>query len=122
MSLLDNDYHVFTKGECVIIWKSVKQTIIARSTMESKFLALELVGNEAEWLRNFLVDIPLGVKPTPFLSMHCDCQTAIAMAKNKSFNGKNRHIQLRHDVIKQLLKDEIISIDYVKSKIIWPIF
>ena len=48
--------------------------------------------------------------------MHCDCQVAITTAKNKTFNGKNRHIRLRHDVIKYLLKDGIISIDYVKSE------
>ena len=85
--------------------------------MESEFIALELAENEADWLKNFLTEIPLGIKPTPSISMHCDCQAAIAIAKNKSFNGKNRHIRLRHDVIKQLLKDGIISIDYVKSEI-----
>jgi len=54
------------------------------------------------------------MKPTPYISMHCDCQAAIAIAKNKSFNGKNWHIRWRHDVVKQLLKNKIISIDYVK--------
>jgi len=38
------------------------------------------------------------------------------VAKNKTFNGKNKHIQLRHNMVKQLLKDGTISIDYVKSK------
>ena len=85
--------------------------------MESEFIALELAGNEAEWLRHFLANIPLGIKPTPSVSMHCDCQVAIAIAKNKTFNGKNRHIQLRHNVVKQLLKDGTISIDYVKSEV-----
>ena len=47
--------------------------------------------------------------------MHCDCQMTIAIAKNKSLNGKNEHIRLRHDDVKQLLKDIIMSIDYVKS-------
>ena len=98
-------------------WKSTKQSIIARSTMESKFIALELTGSEAEWLKNFLAEIPLGIKPTPSVSMHCDCKSAITIAKNKTFNGKNRHIRLRHNVIKQLLKDGIISIDYVKSEV-----
>lgn len=28
-------------------------------TMESEFIALELAGSEAEWLRNFLAKIPL---------------------------------------------------------------
>ncbi len=53
----------------------------------------------------------------PFVSMHCDCQAAIAIAKNKIYNGKNRHIRLRHDVVKQLLNDGVISIDYVKSEV-----
>ena len=49
--------------------------------------------------------------------MHCDCQAAISIAKNEAFNEKNRHIRLRHEVLKQLLKIEIISIYYVKSEV-----
>ncbi len=49
--------------------------------------------------------------------MLCDRQAAITIAKNKTFNSKNRHIHLRHDVDKQPLKDGTISIDYVKSKV-----
>lgn len=51
----------------------------------------ELAGSDAKWLRNFLADTPLGIKPKPFMSIHCDCQTAIAIGRNRTFNGKNRH-------------------------------
>ncbi|XP_022891625.1 uncharacterized protein LOC111406426 [Olea europaea var. sylvestris] len=48
----------FKINECAAIsWKSSKQTVIARSTMESEFIALEKSGEEAEWLRNLLEDI-----------------------------------------------------------------
>ena len=57
------------------------------------------------------------MQPTSLVSMHCDCQAAISITKNKACNGKNKHIRLRHEVVKQLLKDGIISIDYVKSKL-----
>ena len=57
------------------------------------------------------------MQPTPSVSMHCDFQAAISIVKNKAFNGKNKHIRLRHEVVKQLLKDGIISIDYVKLKV-----
>jgi len=100
----------------VVVQLHGEQTIIARSTMESEFVALEMASSEAEWLKTFLVNIPLGMKPNPFVSRHCDCQSAIAIAKNKTYNGKNRHIQLRHNLVKQLLKRETISIDYVKSE------
>jgi len=100
----------------VVTWRSARQTIIARSTMESKFVALEMAGSEAEWLKKFLANILLGIKRTPSVSIHCDCQSTIAIAKNKTYNGKNRHIQLRHNLVKQLLKRGTISIDYVKSE------
>ena len=109
--------YVFTLGGGVIASKSYKQTLIATSTMESEFIALKSTGKEVEWLRNFLSGIPLGMQPTPSVSMHYDCQAAISIAKNKAFNGKNKHIRLRHEVVKHLLKDEIISIDYVKLEV-----
>jgi len=84
--------YTFTLGGGAITWRSVRQTIIARSSIEYEFVALEMAGSEAEWLKNFLANIPLGIKPTPSVSIHCDCQSAIAIAKNKNYNGKNRHI------------------------------
>ena len=102
--------YVFTLGGGVVAWRPYKQSIIARSTMESGFVALELASSEAEWLKNFLAYIPLGMKPTSSMPMHCDNQSAIVIAKNKTFNRKNRHIQLRHNMAK-LLKHGTISID-----------
>ncbi|KAL0560837.1 hypothetical protein IC582_001251 [Cucumis melo] len=50
--------YIFTLGGGVVSWKSSKQTCIARSTMESDFIALDKIGEEAEMLQNFLKDIP----------------------------------------------------------------
>jgi len=65
--------YVFTLGGDAVTWRSARQTIIARSTMESEFVALKMAGSEAEWLKNFLANIPLGMKRTPSVSIHCDC-------------------------------------------------
>jgi len=59
--------------------------------MKSEFITLEMAGNESEWLKNLLVNIPLGMKTTPFVSIHCDCQSTIAITK-KNYNRNNRHI------------------------------
>ncbi|KAL0365780.1 UNVERIFIED_CONTAM: Retrovirus-related Pol polyprotein from transposon TNT 1-94 [Sesamum radiatum] len=69
--------YVFTIGGGAVSWKSSKQTCIARSTMESEFIALDKAGEEAEWLRNFLEDIPCWTKPVPAIMIHCDSQSAI---------------------------------------------
>ena len=44
-----------------VSWKSSKQTCIAHSTMEFKFIALDKAAEEAEWLRNFLEDFLYGL-------------------------------------------------------------
>jgi len=69
-----------------------RQTIIARSTMEYEFVSFEKAGSEVEWLKKFLANIPLGMKPTSYVSIYCDCQSTMSIAKNKNYNGKNKHI------------------------------
>ena len=108
--------YVFMLAGGAISWKSTKQTCIARSTMESEFIALEKAGTEAEWLRNLLVDIPLWDRTQTSVSIHCDCQAAIARAKNKIYNGKSRHIRLRHNIVRQLIENNVISMDFVRSE------
>ena len=51
---------MFTLGGAVVSWKSLKQMIIPKSTMEYEFIALEKCGEEVEWLCHFLEDIQDG--------------------------------------------------------------
>ena len=108
--------YVFTLAGAVVSWKSCKQTCIARSTMESWFIALDTAANEAKWLKHFLEDIPLWPKPVTAICIHCDSMAAQGQAKNAEYNGKSRHIRRRHRTIRQLLKNGSISINYIKSK------
>ena len=93
--------YVFTLGGAAVSWKSSKQTVIARSIVESEFIALDKCGEEAEWLRHFLEDIPRWPKPVPPIFIHCDSQSTIGRAQNSMYNGKSRHIRRRHNTIKQ---------------------
>ncbi len=96
--------------------KSSRQTCIAQSTMEFEFIALDKSAEEAEWLWNFLEDIPCWQRPVPTVMIHCDSQSAIGRAQSGMHNGKSRHIRRRHNNIRQLISSGVISIDYVKSK------
>ena len=83
--------------------------------MESEFIALDKAGEEAEWLKNFLEDIPGWCKPVPPVLIHCDSQAAIGRANNGFYNGKSRHIRRRHNTVRHLITTGVITIDYVKS-------
>ncbi|KAL0345491.1 UNVERIFIED_CONTAM: Retrovirus-related Pol polyprotein from transposon RE2 [Sesamum radiatum] len=83
--------------------------------MESEFIALKLKGQEAEWLRTLVGDMPMWGSSV-MVSLYCDSQTAIGIAKNYAYNGKRRHIRISHSAVKELLKNGIISLEYVRSE------
>ena len=90
--------------------------VIAISMMKYEFIALDKCGEEAEWLRHFLEDIPRWPNPMPPICIYCDSQFVIGRAQNSMYNGKSRHIRRRHNTIRHLLSTGVISLDYVKSK------
>ena len=48
--------------------------------------------------------------------IHCDSQAMISVAHNSVYNGKRRHIHIRHSSVKQLLKNDVIASEYVRSE------
>ncbi|KAH9726106.1 hypothetical protein KPL70_008133 [Citrus sinensis] len=100
--ITDRDDHtstsgwIFNLGGEAISWGSKKQTCIADSTMAAEFVALASCCKEAEWLRNLLIEIPIWSKPMPPVSIHCDSEATLSRAYSQIYNGKSRHIGLRH--------------------------
>jgi hypothetical protein len=50
--------YVFSLVGGAISWKSCKQPILTKSTIEAELTTLDTVGSEAEWLRD-LMDLPV---------------------------------------------------------------
>nr|CAN79527.1 hypothetical protein VITISV_044108 [Vitis vinifera] len=109
--------YVFILGGSAVSWKFAKKTCITRSIIEIEFIALENASSKVEWLRNILTDIPLWTRPALFVSMRCDSQVAIAKSKSKILNGKNKHICLRHNIVRQLLETKVISLEFMRCSI-----
>ncbi|GJX51687.1 hypothetical protein Tco_0278532 [Tanacetum coccineum] len=91
-------------------------TLIGAARTSNKHILVDKCGEEAEWLRQFVEDIPRWPKPVTAISIHCDSKSAMGRAKSTMYNGKSRHIRRRHNSIRQLLSTGVISIDYVASK------
>ncbi|GKE01191.1 hypothetical protein Tco_1389174, partial [Tanacetum coccineum] len=97
--------YVFTLGGAVVSWKSSKQTMNTKSTMEAKFVALDKADEKAKWIRSFLDSIPLWPKHVTAVCIHCDSMAALTRAKNHIYNSKSRHIRRRHNTIKDLSRN-----------------
>ncbi|GKE17441.1 zinc finger, CCHC-type containing protein, partial [Tanacetum coccineum] len=107
---------VFLLGGGAIFWASKKKTCITGSTMESEFVALAAAGKEAEWLKNLLLDIPLLVKPIAPISIRYDSAATLAKSYIQMYNGKSRHLGVRHSMIHELITNGVISIEFLRSQ------
>ncbi|GJW58413.1 zinc finger, CCHC-type containing protein [Tanacetum coccineum] len=107
---------VFLLGGGAICWASKKQTCITGSTMEYEFVALAAARKEAEWLKNLLLKIPLWVKPIAPISIHYDSTATLAKAYSQMYNGKSRHLGFRHSMIRELIMNGVVSIEFVRSQ------
>ncbi|GJY97913.1 zinc finger, CCHC-type containing protein, partial [Tanacetum coccineum] len=107
---------VFLIRRGAISWAFKKQTCIKSLTMKYEFVALRAAGKKAEWLRNVILKILLWSKPIELISIHCDSATTLEKAYSQMYNGKSRHLGVRHSMIRELIIDGVISIKFVRSQ------
>lgn len=106
---------IYTLAGGAISWASKKQTCIAHSTMEAELIALAAASKEAEWIRDLLLDIRLWDIPMPSIPMYCDSEATLSKVYNSVYNGKSRHVGLRHNFVRQLIENGTIKVVYVKT-------
>ncbi|XP_042426160.1 uncharacterized mitochondrial protein AtMg00810-like [Zingiber officinale] len=79
-------------GDSLISWKSKKQDVISRSSIEAEYRAMATATCEIVWLRWLLADIGVFLqKPT---ALHCDNQSVIQIARNTVFHERTKHIEI----------------------------
>ncbi|WVZ71732.1 LOW QUALITY PROTEIN: hypothetical protein U9M48_020279 [Paspalum notatum var. saurae] len=109
--------YVFMLGGSAVPWRSCKQTILTRSTMEAELAALDTVSVEADWLRELLMDLPVVEKPIPAILMNCDNQTAIAKVNSDKENAKSsRHVRRRVKFVRKMRHSGVISVTYIQTE------
>ena len=85
---------LFHFGVGTISWSSKKQHVITLLSTEAKYIMQTHATNEAKWLKSFVSEIRGGgEKP---LTILCDNQGAIALAKDNKFHARTKHIDLQY--------------------------
>jgi len=106
--------YVFTIGGGAVSWRSCKQTILMRSTMEAELTALDTATVEAKWLHELLMDLPVVEKSMPAILMNCDNQTVIVKVNGGKDKAKSsRHVKRRLMYVRKLKNFRLISVTYI---------
>ncbi|GJR75138.1 zinc finger, CCHC-type containing protein [Tanacetum coccineum] len=106
-------FSVWGRLHALVSWISNMKKLLTSglgSGMEAEFVALAAAGKEAQWLKNLLLEIPLWVKPMTPISILCDSAATLAKAYSQMYNGKSRHLGVRHSMIRELITNGVISV------------
>jgi hypothetical protein len=95
----------------MISWQSRKQSSIALSTTEAKYIDACSANCEAIWLRKLLTGLfDLEMEATVIL---CDNQSCIKMTENHVFHDKSKHIEIRYHYIRDMVQRGAIKLQYL---------
>ena len=73
---------VFTLGGGAVIWRSIKQSSIADSTMEAEYIAACEAAKESVWLRKFCTDLKIVPGMNEAITLYCDNSGVVHISKN----------------------------------------
>jgi hypothetical protein len=106
--------YAFCMGGGAISWSSRKQSLISLSTTESEYVSVTHAAKEALWIRTFLGEILAHMKAP--MTLYCDNQSAIAVAKNDQYHARTKHIDIRYHFIREVITNGTIELRYCPTQ------
>ncbi|WJZ97935.1 hypothetical protein VitviT2T_016503 [Vitis vinifera] len=106
-------YFIFVGGN-LVTWKSKKQNVVARSSVEAEFRGMALGLCEALWLRLLLQD--LGYLSRQPIRLFCDNKAACNIAHNPVQHDRTKHVEVDRFFIKEKLDDKIVELPKIRSE------
>ena len=87
---------------------------MALSTGEAEYYTAGEAVKEAQWLKSLITE--MGATTAPYI-LKCDSKTALASIANPIISARNKHIELRHRFIRDIVSEGAALLYYVPSKL-----
>jgi hypothetical protein len=100
-------------GRSLVSWSSKKQTSVALSTVEAKYVAAGQCCAQLLWMRQTLQDFGYNLSKVPLL---CDNESAIRLADNPIEHSRTKHIDIRHHFLRDHQQRGDIDIYHISTE------
>eukprot|EP00253_Pinus_taeda_P016162 PITA_16162 len=104
----------FFMGSRLVSWFSKKQSSIALSTNEAKYVVVASCYTQLLWMMQTLQDFQITC--TPPISILCDNTSAISISKNPVMHSKTKHILIKYHFLREQVLQQKVKLEYVPSK------
>lgn len=95
-------------NNCLISWKSKKQSTVSRSSTEAEYRALGSITCEIIWILKVLFE--LEVKDLIPVSVFCDNESTIKLALNPVFHERTKHFEIDLHFIREKISNGVIRL------------
>lgn len=95
-------------------WSCRKQTCVSLSSTEAEFIALSEACREAIWLRKLLEDFEQPLDEPTLINE--DNQSCLALITQEGFSNRSKHIDTRHNFIRDNVQKGIITCRYCPTE------
>jgi hypothetical protein len=99
-------------GRSLVSWSSKKQTSVALSTAEAKYVAAKQCCAQLLWMRQTLWDFGYNLSK---VSLLCDNGSAIRMADNPVEHSRTKHIDIRHHFLRDHQQKGDIEVYHIST-------
>ena len=97
----------------LISWKSKKQDVVARSSVEAKYRAMALATYELIWLKHLLQELRFGKDAQ--MKLICDNQAVLHISSNPVFHERTKHIEVDYHIIRENIASGCMTTSFVNS-------
>lgn len=102
-------------GGSPISWKKKKQPTVSRSSAEAEYRSMAAITSEVKWLKGLLTSF--GIPHPKHVTLYCDSESAIYLAKNPVFHERMKHIEVDCHFVRDAIVDGLIAPAYVHTKL-----
>ncbi|XP_074364966.1 uncharacterized protein LOC141706032 [Apium graveolens] len=102
--------YVLLLGGSPVTWKSKKQPTVSRSSSEAEYRAMAAATSEVTWVVQLLQE--LGVNHLSPVTLFCDYQSALHIAKNPVFHERTKHIEVDCHFTRDKVLEGLLQLSY----------
>lgn len=106
--------YIMLLGNSPISWKSKKQATVSKSSSEAEYRAMASAASEITWLVRLLEELGIsGLKP---ITLHCDNQSSIHIAKNPVQHERTKHIEIDVHFTRDKVLEGLLHLAYIPTE------
>jgi hypothetical protein len=106
-------YFTFVGGN-LVTWRSKKQEVVVRSSVESEYKGMAKAICEMLWIRNLMQN--LHIKQVSPMKLYCDNKAACDIAHNPVKHDRTVYVEVDRHFIKEKLEEKLIEVPHVRSQ------